>query len=61
MKVQKMREVLRKIAEMQHKQGDAATGKALEMLSEILKPRDKDDVSKLVDSIQQRRGSRRIS
>ena len=59
MKVQKLREVFGKIAGMQHRQGDAATGKALERLSEIIKTRDKDDVSKMVDGIQQRRGARR--
>ncbi len=59
MKVKKLREVLGKIAEMQHGQGDAPASKALESLSEILKSRDKEDVAKMVDGIQQRRGLRR--
>lgn len=59
MKVIKLRATLGKIAEMQHRQGDAASGNALETLAEILKSRDKEDVSKIVDSIQQRRGFRR--
>lgn len=59
MKVQKLRDVLEKIAKMQHRQGDVATGNALETLSEIIKTRDKEDVSKMVEGIQQRRGDRR--
>ncbi len=59
MKVLKLREVLGKIAEMQHRQGDAVSGNALEKLSEILKSRENEEVSKTVDSIHERRGLRR--
>ena len=58
MKVHKLRETLLKIAEMQHHQGDTVAAKALEKLAEMLQKRDKDDVSKLVNTIQQRRGDR---
>ena len=57
MKVLKLRELLSKIARMQDGQGDAETANALEQLSEILKSRDKDDVCKTVDSIEQRRST----
>jgi hypothetical protein len=59
MKVLKLRETLAKIAEMQHNQGDIASANALERLSKILESRNKDDVPKVADSIQQRRQARK--
>ena len=55
MKVRKLREVLERIAEMQHRCGDDVTANYLKKLQEILQTSDKDEVSKMVDSIQQRR------
>lgn len=58
MKVSKLRSVLVKVAEMQHRQGDVDGSKALERLSETLKSHDKTEVVDLVEGIQQRRADR---
>jgi hypothetical protein len=60
MKVIKLRETLGKIAIMQQNQGDAATANALEKLSKILVSRNREDVHRMVDSIQQRRQARKV-
>jgi hypothetical protein len=55
MKVKKLRDILERLADMQNGLGDGATSQALKELGDVLRVRDREDVAKIVEGIQQRR------
>ena len=61
MKVKKLRGVLGCAADMQRNLGDEGTSRFLQALGDALRTRDKEDVAKVIESIQQRRKERCIT
>jgi hypothetical protein len=58
MKIKKLRAILGSVADMQRNLGDEPTSRFLQALGDVLRPRDKEDVAKVIESIQQRRKER---
>lgn len=61
MKVKELRAVLASMADLQHHLGHEASSKALLQLGDVLSVRDREEVARVVENVQQRRSSRRAS